>query len=613
MTHAQVPPSSVAMVDTVTTFTKAYTARIRGDVSRVYMGHELNGMLRMKRGWRFSGRLAMDESFYRLQDRRDESKSLIGNLVMPFGPRILLTGTLAHNGFFNRVVTFSGEVQNFRNDIQRADAKLSYLNTFAGGLRVNGLGTAGVSKSEQTFSDDLSQEGSLAGGVSYTLGNRVTVTGRGYIRTTSGTARASGITHGGLGLSEDSLSTVVNLTLSKKTSIDARYERYSMTNEFMDLPRGVFLEQQFSENLVRERETRGAENLRVNLKTVPNEHLQLSLSAEHSEADSRFANAFKRNARTVRDGARAALTYNMRKNRSLQISMDSFEVLHDLGENSLGTYIDKRQSIRIVLKYPVTSTLRTSLSLGTALLQNFYRDFDVNPRDRDQLSQSIKLGITSAPFPKITTSISLSASQTDFVNISGSLSSNNRKEISFDFRPEFTYKITERVELMQQYGLNIEFTDYVFAEDENFLDRNFMFSNTIRARLTPRLSTVLRYTLLLHDRGSYLSPFPGAERLLDINQEDRRDVMKITFRYRITPRLTILGGHDYTIRRDVLAGPARPSFRDGGLEIGAEGNYGWGAGRSLRFRLVKVNRFGRFNSPAQEDYWVADSALSFGF
>ncbi len=77
MTHAQVPPSSVAMVDTVTTFTKAYTARIRGDVSRVYMGHELNGMLRMKRGWQFSGRLAMDESFYRLQDRRDESKSLI--------------------------------------------------------------------------------------------------------------------------------------------------------------------------------------------------------------------------------------------------------------------------------------------------------------------------------------------------------------------------------------------------------------------------------------------------------------------------------------------------------------------------------------------------------
>jgi hypothetical protein len=578
------------------------------------MGHELGGLLRMVRGWQFSGRLAMNESFYRLQDRRDESKSLIGNLTMPFGPRVLLTGTLAHNGFFNRVVTFSGEAQNFRNNTQRADAKLSYLNTFAGGLRVNGAGSAGVSKTEQTFSDDLYQEGSLAGQVSYTLASRVTVTGRGYLRTNSGTAQASGITHDGLGLSEDSLSTVVNLTVSKRTTIDARYMRYSMTNRFMDLPRGVFLEQQFTENLVRESETRGTENLRVNLRTAPNERLQLAFTMEHGETDNRFVNAFKRNVATATDGVTAALSYNLRNSRSLRINLESVEVLHDLGENSLGTYIDKRQSVRVVLDYPVTSTLRTSLSLGTALLQNFYEKFEINPRDRDQLNQFVRLSISSVPFPKITTSISLSASQTDFVNISGSLSANNRKETSFDLRPEFTYKITDRVELMQQYGLNIEFTDYVFTEDENFLDRNFMFSNTIRARLTPRLSTTVRYTLLLHDRGSYLSPFLGAERLLDINQEDRRDAMKITLRYAITPRLTILGGHDYTIRRDVLAGPGgAPSFRDGGVEVGAEGNYGWGAGRSLRFRLVKVNRFGRFNSPAQEDYWVADSALSFGF
>ena len=89
--------------------------------------------------------------------------------------------------------------------------------------------------------------------------------------------------------------------------------------------------------------------------------------------------------------------------------------------------------------------------------------------------------------------------------------------------------------------------------------------------------------------------------------------MKITFRYRITPHLTILGGNDYTVRRDVLGGPLSPVFRDGGVEVGAEGNYGWGLGRTLRFRLVKVNRFGQFNNPAQEDFWVADSSLNFGF
>jgi hypothetical protein len=579
------------------------------------MGQELNGLIRMPRGWQFSGRLAMDESLYRLQDRRGESRNLLANLSMPFGQRVLLTGSLSHNGFFNRVVTSSGEAQNFKNDTQRADARLNYLNILAGGLRVNGVGTVGVRRSEQTFSDDLFQEGSLAGEVSYPLGGFVTLTGRGFVRETDGTATASGFVNKGLGVSEDSLSTVVNFRLSRKTNIDARYERYTMTNEFMDLPRGVFLEQQFGENLVRELETVGSEKILVDLKTLPNEHLEFALLAEHSELDNRYIVAFKRNARTVTDGVRASLTYDLRKNRMLRISMDNFEILHDLGENSLGTYIDKRQSVRVVVDYPVTSTLKTDLSLGATLFQNFYRDFDVNPRDRDQLNQYIELGISSMPFPKIKASVSLAASQTDFVNISGTLSSNNRKETSFDFRPEFTYKITDRVELMQQYGLNIEFTDFTFTEDENFLDRNFMFTNTVRAQLTSRLSTMVRYTLLLHDRGSYLAPFPGAERLLDINQEDRRDAMKITFRYQITPRLAILGGNDYTVRRDVFSGGSRttPAFRDGGVEIGAEGNYGWGSQRTLRFRLVKVNRFGQFNSPEQEDYWVADSALNFGF
>jgi len=524
-----------------------------------------------------------------------------------------LSGALSHNGFFNRVVTFSGEAQDFKTDTQRADTRLSYNNNFAGGLRVNGMGAVGVNRSVQTFLNDLYQEGALGGQVSYALGNRVTVTGRGFIRATSGTAQASGVSTDGLGMSEDSLSTTINLRVSSKVDFDGRYDHYSMVNDFLDLPRGVFLEQQFNEGLIPETETRVIEDRFINLRVAPNEHLHVVLSAQRSRRDNRFLKASKRNAKTITDGVSATLTYGQRGGKSLEIVLDNYEVLHDLGPNSLGTYIDKRQSVRIVLQYPVTRTLSTNLSLGTSLFQNFYDKYDVNPRDRDQLNQFVRLGIRSTPFPKITASINLSASQADFVNISGSLSANNRKETSFDFRPEFTYKITERIDLMQQYGMNIEFTDYVFTEDDNFLDRNFLFSNTIRAQLTSRLSSTLRYTLLLHDRGSYLSPYAGAERLLDINQEDRRDVMKITFRYRITPHLTILGGNDYTVRRDVLGGPLSPVFRDGGVEIGAEGNYGWGVGRTLRFRLVKVNRFGQFHNPAQEDFWVADSSLDFGF
>lgn len=608
------PLSSRAQVDTLSgsTFQKEYDGTIRGDISRVFMSHELKGSLLMKRGWNMSGRMGMSESFYRLQDRKDEAKDISVNLAMPLTPRFLLTGSLLDGRFFNRVVTFSGDVQNFQNNSRDARARLSYLNTFATRVRVNAWGEAGVKKSEQTFLEDLYQEGSLGGEVNYTLG-RLSLNGRGFMRTTGGSASSGPSTHGGLGINEDSLATTVNMRVAASTNVNAYYHRFSYTNEFMDLPRGVFLEQQFNENLVREVETRTAEILKVNAVSNPNGAIQVILGMERSETDNRFVTAAKRNARTVTDAVRAQVVYNMRPNLTFRFNMDNLDVLHDLGENSLGTYTDKRQSIRASAIYSPTRTFQLQLTAGNALYQNFYRDFIVNPRDRDQLDQFINLSINSQPFPKIAAEILMSASQNDFVNISGTLSQNNRKETTFDFRPKFTYKITNRVELKQRYGLNIEFSDFVFTPDENFLDRNFLFGNTVRVYLTTRLSATMDYSLLLHDRGSYLAPFPGAERLLDIDQKDRRDVIDLDFRYAVTPRLALLGGYDFTTRRDLNNVSNVPAFRDGGLELGAEGAYAWGTNRNLRFRLIKVNRFGRFNSAKQEDFWNMDSMLTFQF
>ncbi len=556
----------------------------------------------------------MNETAYRLQDRRDESKSISTQLTIPVGPRVTISGSAADRQFFNRAVTFSGDVQNFRNNSQQADTRLAYLNTFATGLHVNAWGEAGITNSEQTFMDDLYREGALAGEVGYSIGERVSFTGRGFLRRTSSEVQSGVVTYDGLGIGEDSLGTNLNVNLTKNASVDAYYHKSTFSNRFMDLPRGVFLEQQFTQDLVPEHEERSTEILKVNAVANPNGRLQLLFAAEHSELSSRFATAFKRNSDVVTDGVRAMVIYNTRAKLTMRLTMDSFDVLHDLGDNSLGTYTDKRQTVRAMFDYRATETLGLQLGLATALLQNFYQEYDINPRDRDQLDQSVDFKISSRPFPKITAQVGLTLRQADFVNISGTLSQNNRRETTYDFRPDLSYKITDRIEIRQQYGMNIEFTDHVYTESDNFLDRNFLFSNMLIVQLTPKLSSTLYYSLLLHDRGSYLSPTPGAERLLRIEQEDRRDYMSIKFRYQLIPYIALLGEHDFTTRRSETVGgrPTAP-FEEGGLEIGAEGNYVWKAARNLRFRVLKVNRFGRLNSPAQADYWMMDSTLNFQF
>jgi hypothetical protein len=615
----QVTPDTVQVeVDTVAARIRTrtgYVGGVRGDVSRISMNNELTAVLRMARRWRINGRLGLSESIYRLQDRHDEAKSISTQLTLPLNQHFTVTGSAADRQFFNRAVTFSGGVQNFRNNVQKADTRISYQNVYATGLNVNTWGEVGATNSEQTFMDDLFQEGLVAGDVGYTLLNdRVSFSGRGFLRRTASEVHAGQVTYSGLGIGEDSLGTNISVSVTEKASVGAYYHRFAYSNRFMDLPRGVFLEQQFTQDLVPEHESRTAEILMANAVLNPNGRLRFVFGLERSELTNRFVTAFKRNSDLITDGVRAQIVYDIRANAAARFVIDRSEVLHDLGENSLGTYTDKRQALRAIFNYRPTETLGLQLGLGTTLLQNFYKDYDINPRDRDQMDQSVDFRITSRPFPKLTAQIGLAARQVDYVNMSSTLSQGNRQEISYDFRPEWTYKITERIDLRQQYGLNIEFTDFVFTEEENFLDRNFTFANNLKVQLTPRLSTVFDYSLLLHDRGSYLAPSPGAERLLTIEQEDRRERVALRFRYDVNPHLALLGGHDFTTRQATTPGrPAPAPFEEGGLEVGAEGNYDWTRGRNFRFRLVKVNRFGRFNSPEQQDYWVMDSTLNFHF
>jgi hypothetical protein len=296
------------------------------------------------------------------------------------------------------------------------------------------------------------------------------------------------------------------------------------------------------------------------------------------------------------------------------VTLESGETFRDLGPQSLASYTDKRKTLRFNFQVPFNSTFRIQFQTGTGIVQTFFQDFDVNPRDRDLLNQYANMRIISSPFSKISAIVYVAFNRQDHVNLDGGLSQNNRVETTWDIRPEFTYKINDRVEVKQTYGMNLELTEFAFAADDNFLDRNLGFSNTVKARIFPRLSTEWRYRLVLHDRGSYLTPEGGGERLLDINQKDRRDEMMISFRYALAPNLFVTGENNYSQRRDEIIGTGRARFfRDLSLALGFEGNYDWGAGRKFNFRIRKVLKEGRFNSPAQREYWEMDSTLAYAF
>jgi hypothetical protein len=107
---------------------------------------------------------------------------------------------------------------------------------------------------------------------------------------------------------------------------------------------------------------------------------------------------------------------------------------------------------------------------------------------------------------------------------------------------------------------------------------------------------------------------PGGERFFEKNREDRRDRMALGMKYRINPNLAAVVDYDYSqkVDRTVSTGFGQTT-QDGGIVGGIEGRYNWGPGRELRLELKKANRFGSFNTEAQNDYWVMNSEIKYTF
>ncbi len=586
-----------------------YNGTVRGDVTRVSMGHRATGTVSLLNGFTSITILSTEESKYRLQDRKDNAKSFSTSLVYPMRPGLIMDGMLSDNRFFNRVVTGTNASQDLTNNSQRAQVNLQYASRLAM-FSINTRTSASIDKSEQTFQNTDTNDGAAAGQVRYNTGNKFAATARGFIRKAWQQSETGARHFSGLGADEDSVSARAKFVLRDSSVVKAQYVRYTKTDKYLNQPSGVHGGTQFDADLRPELETRGVDAVRLEADTYPMRTVKIGLAAEHRDETHYFVVDDKRSNEDVNDVVSVDLMYRPSAKSTIGAKME-----HSMGSHRFptkpGTYDDETKRLTFNWNQTLSSTLRFTVVSGISLVQTMYLDTD---SDRDQRYQFANVRISSNLFPKVQATVFAEVAQTDKFNIKSSRSQNNETETRFDLRPEFTYKINDRISLTQKYGLNIEYSDFLFQDDQNFLDRNITFANTVNVWLTRALSTEVFYSYLLHTKGSYLAPFPGAEKLLNTDQKDRRDEITVSFRYQINKHLSAVGRNEYSQRKDLFAtGAAGSVFKNGGLELGIEGDYKLGAQNGLRFSVRRVKRFGRFNSPEQQDFWVMDSALNIAF
>jgi hypothetical protein len=611
----EVPLDSSAVETGLIENTPVYNGAVRGDASRLTLSNGFSNKLKFSNGLNMTTTLNIDKVKYREQDRQDITKEFSHNMRKIVKPGLTIGGLLSDQRINNRTLSFTGELQNYIQNKQRAQANADYTTALTEGVGANGWSTVFLTKDQLNFKVDKSVEGNIGGGVIYNKSNRLIIEERSFLSGSKSRAETSMFTIPGLSSREDSLLSKVSVQLTDSAKVGFEYTRYNSERSYVDLPRGTFLEQDLeSNNIVRERELRKARIMNVSADMKPLRNVTLTLGAEHNEQVGEYAADQRRNSRTVGDFMNGKLRYTMGRNTEASVTLEEKKVLHDQGPQSVSSFNEKEQNFTFTFRHAFSPLTSWDMQTSASIHQVFYLDFETTPRDWDQFRQSVNSSIRSKLFSKVNVNIMLSATSLEVVNIHTSLSGDNRKETTYDLRPQFTYRISKRIELKQEYSLNIDFTDYVFTEEDNFLDRNIRFSNTALAHLTESLEMEFYYQLHLHDNGSYLRETPDAERLLSIDSKDRKNEAQLKCRYKLNNNLSALCEQMYSIRIDrrVRSG-AETKFEDGEIKGGLRGNYKWGAGRSFNFTMLRVKRFGRFNTATQNDYWELDARMNYLF
>jgi hypothetical protein len=516
---------------------------------------------------------------------------------------------------FNRSIAVGGGVQDFVINDRSVGAGATIARSYEN-LRMDLVGSANAIDGERTFKKDRTLAAGISGGVGYNLfDDRVAVQARGALRGTRDRSSTADATFTGLGSSEDSLVTGGRVEFADSIRFDASYKSYNGDRTFADQGRGALGGQVGgAENVFEETEMRDTRNTTLSLNSNAFKRFGLRLTATRDEQVFDYAIQSTRYSRTVIDGVSGTVSYMLPWKTRSSVTFDHSETLRDLGPQSISSLTDKRKRVAMAISHSFTGTLSMDFNASSQIQQSFYLRYEDNPRDRDQVDSSANLRITSQLFKKMSANITLGYSISDFVNIDSTQSENNRSRELWELRPAFTYAFRDNLIIVQNYGLAIEYTDYDFKPDDNFLDRNITFSNEFQYRPSKAIDFRFEYALHLHDSGSYLPDPVTGERLLEVDAEDRRDRTRIRVDYKATERIKFFAENRYSRREDRTPGSDEvDATTDGAIHVGTSGDYDWGTGRRLKFTVTRVKRFSEFGADAEKNYWDARSEFSYLF
>lgn len=600
-------------------FVPVSTSRVVSNDIYVALGTRLNVAMEAGRGWNLMGDVSMEQKRYRQRKMEDVTEMAMGkidkirpnlySLSAQFGDNYSKKTTLGIGRYGQDIIfTDTGATLDFAMLRPVLKATQSDLTFKAGG-----------NKGTHDFKYDRTYAGSASGTLTYVFGGRMTVTGGGGLSEKRERSYIGPVRYGPMPSNADSLRAAVSYGKGSAKTVDVSYNWLKGVDRKVMPPLGNAYEVLADPTKAKQEEARNREEqLLVKTNASPFSYLNVGVSFRHAKATQKYRVDTRLSMESEENSINATTAYSYSARGRLQFGVSAKSDLWDYGPVSLSSFRERERVLSAGLDQKLGDSISVSLSGSGSLKQRFYLKQDVNPRDADYLYYRGDFTIR-APYRKFSIDINCLVDRFETINIDKTYSGDNRVDYKYQLGPIIRLTPTRWLTLSQNYIVKIEFTDFVFTEDDNYLNRTTSLNTRAYFNTTRAFGFDFVHGYLRKDTGSYLMRTGG--RKYSPSNETFEHSLDMTARYELIEDLLVKAGSDFNIQRSnvfksvngrrVIA--ATTTYESGGMSVGFERTRKFGERGGVAVALAYVRNYGPYITPERKKYWQADAELTLKF
>ena len=621
----QQPGTSPAETDSVTTRTRLLSPvwgfSTSSDNMQTSMGSKMNVRVDPGRGMLLNSRISVNKRSYKTREITDINESFF------------LSGVKKEEGIYNLSFTASDDyratqsvsIARFGKDIvyedKRVSASFSYLEPLFSASS-SSLGIYGeYNEGMHDFKYDEKFTLKAGGGLTYDLGEHFSVSGNYGKMASTENSRVSYLYYESMPTSIDTLTFNSGYRKNDQEFLKVSYQKTQGEINRVEPPRGNALQVIDNPELAQKDIIKIlSENIEVTSAYMPTGDVTLRINFDHRLEDNSYLVDQRLSQTQESDNitARTDYRFSTRGNASVVVSKRTRDV--DYGPTSVSGYREDEDRISFNASQSLGEEFKISLSGQTYLKQRFYKKYEENPRDVDNLYLGGSVSLEAEPFGLLETSVDIEASKYDIINIDASLSGDNRTRYIYRLLPVIMMRPREWLDLTQRYEVKIEYTEYTFDENRNFIDRTVGVETDAGVSFPgKRISFSFNHRYNMRDTGSYLT-FEGEQRY-NRSSEDFRHEFRLKMNYLPADYLRFSTDNTLRYRKSNSLGvedgeriiTGSRTYESGTFRIGVKGKKDVMFGASLDLDLYYIRNFGERITREMKEYVDAQMSLSYRF